>query len=271
MTKVFVSVKDIGDQAYKWIDARFSLKSVELGKEKYGASHVVNAVHWDLNDDLSDLSKSDGRQPMPEKKAIVELLRASGLELSDAILIYDDGGNPFATRAWWFLQYAGFKNASILKEGFEEIKQFGIPTTSKVSKPIRTAVNPIWQDEIYASRAFVEKVVTGENIGLLVDARAANRYRGETEPLDAIAGHIPGAINFDWELLKSEGQYRFDETTAQQLAEIAKGGKELIVYCGSGVTASPLYAMLAHYGYDNSRLYVGSYSDWVSKEDAEVE
>lgn len=271
MTNVFIGIKDLEDKAYKWIDARFSLKDAELGKKKYEESHVENAIHWDLNDDLSDLSKEGGRQPMPNKEALVELFQASGLMLEDPIIVYDDGGSPFATRAWWFLQYAGFKNASILLEGFEEIKQAGIPVTAATSQPVRTTVEPIWNESIYASRDFVEKTVSGEINNTLIDARAANRYLGETEPLDRIAGHIPGALNFDWEQLKKDGKYYFDDTIKNKLAEMVKTTEETTVYCGSGVTASPLYAMLAHYGYDNIRLYVGSYSDWVSKEDAPVE
>lgn len=271
MKKVFLSLKDIDYGAYKWIDARFSLKDAELGKQKYQESHVENAVHWDLNDDLSDLSKQDGRQPMPDKEALIELFQSSGLLIDDAIIVYDDGGSPFATRAWWFLQFAGFKNAFILLEGFEEIKQAGIPVTAENPQVNRTMVKPTWNEAIYASRGFVEQTVAGEIENTLIDARAANRYRGEIEPLDRVAGHIPGALNFDWEQLKKDGQYSFDGIIKSKLAEIADAAQELTVYCGSGVTASPLYAMLAHYGYDNIRLYVGSYSDWLSKEDAPVE
>lgn len=271
MKKVFISIKDIEPEAYKWIDARFSLKDAELGKKKYRESHVVNAVHWDLNDDLSDLGKQGGRQPMPDKEALVELFQASGLTLEDAIIVYDDGGNPFATRAWWFLQYAGFENAFILLEGFEEIKQAGIPVTPAIPQPKRSSVIQRWNESIYASRDFVEKTVSGGIDSTLIDARAANRYRGEIEPLDRVAGHIPGAFNFDWEQLKKEGHFQFDETIQNKLAEIANTTEEVTVYCGSGVTASPLYAMLIHYGYDNVRLYVGSYSDWVSKENAQIE
>ena len=271
MKKVFLSLKDVDYGAYKWIDARFSLKDAGLGKKQYSENHVKHAVHWDLNDDLSDLSKQGGRQPMPDKEALIELFQTSGLSIDDAIIVYDGGGSPFATRAWWFLQYAGFENAFILLEGFEEIKQAGIPVTVETPQPNRTLVKPVWNESIFASREFVEQIVSGEIENTLIDARAANRYRGEIEPLDRVAGHIPGALNFDWEQLKEDGQYIFDGTLKSKLAKVADAGQEVTVYCGSGVTASPLYAMLAHYGYNNVRLYVGSYSDWVSKEDAPVE
>ncbi len=271
MTDVFISINDIKFETYKWIDARFSLKDINEGKRKYEAEHVQDAVHWDLNDSLSDMSKNDGRQPMPDKEFLVELFRSSGLLLEDSVVVYDDGGSPFATRAWWFLQYAGFKNSFIVVEGFDEIKAAGIPCDQGMPAPVRTSVIPLWDEAIYASRDFVEETVAGETKSVLLDARAANRYRGEIEPLDRIAGHIPGALNFDWEQLKKDGDYFFDETIQKKLAEVAAPSEEITVYCGSGVTASPLYAMLKHYGYANVRLYIGSYSDWVSKTDASVE
>lgn len=271
MTNVFISVRDLEYESYKWIDARFSLKDANEGQRKYEQEHVKGAVHWDLNKDLSDMKKSDGRQPMPDKESLVELFERSGLSLNDSIAIYDDGGSPFATRAWWFLQYAGFKKSFIILEGYEAIKEAGIPVAHTKSSVKRTSVTPEWDESLYASRDFVERTVSGETGSVLLDARAGNRYRGEIEPLDPIAGHIPGALNFDWEQLKKDGGYHFDETIQKELAKVADPSKEITVYCGSGVTASPLYAMLAHYGYDNVRLYIGSYSDWVSKEGATVE
>jgi len=265
-----MSIKDIQFNDYKWIDARFSLKDSKLGKFNYENEHVLGAVHWDLNDDLSDMTKEDGRQPMPNKELLLELFQSSGLELEDAIAIYDDGGSPFATRAWWFLQYAGFKHAVILLEGFDALKEYGVPVTDEPTTLVRTSVMPQWNEAIYASRDFIEKTVSGETDSILIDARAAERYRGEIEPIDPVAGHIPGALNFDWEQLKKEGIFHFDEAIKEKLEQVADAEKTVTVYCGSGVTAAPVYAMLAHYGYENIRLYIGSYSDWVSREGAVV-
>ena len=271
MSIVFVSIKDIDTSDVKWIDARFSLADSDEGKRLYKDSHVSGAVHWDLNDDLSDLTKKDGRQPMPSKKSLVETFRRSGLNIEDRVLVYDDGGSPFATRAWWFLQYAGFENASIIIEGFKAIKDSGVPVNNATPLPKKTTVIPNWNESIYASREFVEKIVSGETANVLVDARAANRYRGDVEPLDRVAGHIPGALNFDWEQLKGDGKFQFDESLKAALVDLVDSNQQITVYCGSGVTASPLYAALSHYGYENIRLYIGSYSDWVSKEDARIE
>jgi len=271
MSQVFVSIHDFDSKNAKWIDARFSLSDATEGKTSYEKGHISGAVHWDLNEDLSDLTKKEGRQPMPNKTALVDLFRRSGLNLDDTILVYDDGGSPFATRAWWFLQYAGFHNASIVVEGYDAIKKSGVPVDQESPKPKRTTVNPNWDESIYATRAFVEDVVEGKESNLLVDARAAKRYRGEVEPLDRVGGHIPSAVNFDWEQLIGDGKFQIDETTKEKLASIVNPDENVTVYCGSGVTASPLYAMLSHLGYENIRLYIGSYSDWVSKENARIE
>lgn len=271
MTAVFVSIKQIDDKAFKWIDTRFSLTDEEKGAKEYHKSHVAGAQYWHLNDDLSDLTKVAGRHPMPDKEALVELFQSSGLSLNDSIIVYDDGGSPFATRAWWLLQYAGFKKAVIALEGFEAIKEYGIPVDNKVPQAKRTFVSPEWNESIYATRDFIEQAVSGEAKAVLLDARAVERYRGEVEPLDPIAGRIPGALNFDWELLKKNDVFNLDESIRESLENVVKASEEVTVYCGSGVTAAPVYAMLSHFGYPNVRLYVGSYSDWIRQKDAEIE
>lgn len=256
---------------YKWIDTRFSLQNPHEGRRHYETSHMAGAVYWDLEHDLSDMTKQYGRHPMPEKDALKMLFSTSGLELEDCIVIYDDGGSPFAARAWWLLQYAGFTNAVIALEGYQEIKEMGFPVETDIPVPTSTSVSPNWNETLYATREFVEDTVEGKTASLLLDARSAERHRGDYEPIDPIAGRIPGALNFDWEQLKVNGQYRMDESVKHELNTIVNPTEEVTVYCGSGVTAAPLYAMLVHNGYDNVHLYVGSYSDWISKEGAEVE
>ncbi|MFS0576330.1 sulfurtransferase [Sporosarcina sp. 179-K 3D1 HS] len=268
---MFVSVDELNTQQAKWIDARFSLQDSGEGRRLYNESHVSGAIYWDLLKDLSDMSKKDGRHPMPEKDALTELFRRSGLELDDLIIVYDQGGSPFAPRAWWFLHYAGFQHAVIALEGFDELQAKGLPVDTLEPSPARSAVQPVWNEELYASREFVEQTVAGDTGSRLVDARSAVRFRGEVEPIDPIAGRIPGALNFDWEQLKEDGRFHADATLREQLASVVKPEEEVTVYCGSGVTAAPLYAMLKQAEYPNVRLYVGSYSDWISKEDAPVE
>lgn len=271
MTNVFISVKDVNFADYKWIDTRFSLADANAGRKQYEEGHIAGAIYWDLNEDLSDTSKNAGRHPLPDKEQLIELFQVSGLALDKPILVYDDGGSPFATRAWWVLQYAGFTNAFIALEGIQEMKDAGIPFDTSVPEPARTAISPDWNESIYASRQDVKEVVQKGDDRILLDARAAERYRGEVEPLDKIAGHIPGALNFDWEQLKENHTFHLDESVKEKLDEVVNANKKITVYCGSGVTATPVYAALKHFGYDDVRLYVGSYSDWISQEDAEIE
>lgn len=271
MGKVFISLKELEGKTCKWIDARYALGDPAFGKNAYHQAHVEGAVHWDLGEDLSNVQEGGGRHPLPSQTELVDLFERSGLQVDDLIVVYDTGGSPFATRAWWILHYAGFTNAFVLLEGFNEIKAAGIPTTKKQPTIERTSVTPNWQEEIHLKRDDVEEIVAGKRPSTLVDARANARYRGEHEPLDRVAGHIPSALNFDWEQLKEDGVYQATDKVQEKLAHLANKTEELTVYCGSGVTATPIFAMLTHLGHKNVRLYAGSYSDWVSKEDAPVE
>lgn len=271
MANVFISVKDVNPKEVKWIDTRFSLQDPSVGKKKYTEGHITGAIYWDLEKDLSDMMKSSGRHPMPDQTALTELFQKSGLALEDTIVVYDDGGSPFAARAWWLLQYAGFKSTFIALEGYEEMKKAGLSVDRETPHPDPSVVVPNWQEEIYADRNFVRDIVNGEKDGKLLDARSAERYLGKHEPIDPIAGRIPGAVNLDWELLKEQGKFCINADVQSKLVQVAKVDEPITVYCGSGVTAAPLYAMLAEFRYGNIRLYVGSYSDWISHVEMMVE
>ena len=271
MTKVFTSISEVAINEVKWIDTRFSLQDKSSGRKRFEESHLVGAVYWDLEEDLSDMSRQQGRHPMPGKDSLTALFRESGLHLNDEIIIYDDGGSPFAARAWWILQYAGFTNSFILLEGFDAIRSTDIAITNEVSAPEKSDVVPVWDETIFASRQFVERTVAGETGHILLDARSGERYRGEVEPIDSIAGHIPGALNFDWEQLKKDGQFSLGQHVEEQLMQVVDKSDQITVYCGSGVTAAPLYAMLKQNDYDNVNVYIGSYSDWISRDKIEVE
>lgn len=270
MARIFASIDDLDITGVKWIDARYSLQNPEEGRAQYAKEHVAGAVHWDLDRDLSDASIRGGRHPLPGKEQLTELFRAGGLDLDDIIIVYDQGGSPFAARAWWILQYAGFKHAYIALEGFDQLKQSGIQTNDELVAPKRTNIIPNWQDHLSASRDDVISIVEGSQNAVLLDARAPERYRGEHEPIDPVAGHIPTAVNFDWVQLKRDSRYAVEEVKDELLQRVSPD-EEVVVYCGSGVTAAPLYAALKQLDYPNVRLYVGSFSDWISEGDLPVE
>ncbi|MGX9133894.1 sulfurtransferase [Rummeliibacillus sp. JY-2-4R] len=268
MGNVFVSVNDLEvakQNDYKWIDARFNLQNSDEGHGLYEERHIEKAIYWDLEKDLSDMQKDAGRHPMPDKEKLKNLLQQSGLQQEQSILIYDQGGAPFAARAWWMLQYAGFKNAKIVQEGFTALEQAGFKTTNAktIIEPTNLEIN--WQDYLYTDREGVKAIVEGKVNRTLLDARANIRYRGEVETIDKKAGHIPGAVNFDWEQLKQKGFLAPNDA----LLDVVSKDEPITVYCGSGVTASPLYAVLKEMNYENVQLYTGSFSDWISKYEVE--
>ncbi|HWK24180.1 MAG TPA: sulfurtransferase [Ureibacillus sp.] len=264
MGKVFVSAHEV--KLGRFIDTRFNLQDSEWGKQAFQKGHIQGAVYWDLEQDLSDMTKNDGRHPMPSKEHLQQLFEQAGLNKDDFIYIYDQGGSPFSARAWWMLKYANFQNVYLVNGGFEALKQAGFVVTNDETIYDRSNLTLDWNESIYSSRENVKSIVDGHKQAVLLDARSGARYRGETEPLDKVAGHIPTAKNFDWEQLKQGLElHANDELLSRFNLE-----DEIVVYCGSGVTASPLYAILANSGYENIKLYVGSYSDWITQYEVET-
>ncbi|XRD26338.1 sulfurtransferase [Lysinibacillus fusiformis] len=264
MGKVFKSVDEIQFDGVRFIDTRFDLQDKEAGKKAFEEGHATGAIYIDLEQQLSDMDSKDGRHPMPNKEKLTSVFQELGLRYEDQIVIYDQGAAPFAPRAWWMLTYAGFPNVVIVNGGASAL-EMKIPFTKDVVKYPPTFIDFVWKDELYAPRQAVKAIVDGEVKATLLDARAAERYRGEVEPLDKVADHIPTAKNFDWEQLKNEGQLHTNDALRQKVTP----DEHIVVYCGSGVTASPLYAVLADEGYENIQLYVGSFSDWITQYDVE--
>ncbi|MFF2752740.1 sulfurtransferase [Psychrobacillus sp. NPDC058041] len=269
MSKVFIDLKDFGAKNVRYIDTRFELGNGDAGRVMYEAGHLEGAIYWDLEKDLSDMQSIYGRHPMISKDKMTNLVEQAGLLVDDSIVIYDQGGSPFALRAYFLLEWAGFSNIHVLREGYEEAKNV-LPVSDLVPNYPHTNVTLNWKDEQYIDIETVKKIVAGEIEAQLIDARSAIRYRGENEPIDAVAGHIPTALNFDWEQLKQNGMFLKQDALKEKLSGLTDLTKPVIAYCGSGVTAAPLYGSLKEAGYDNVKLYVGSYSDWIREHEVET-
>ncbi|MGK7378216.1 sulfurtransferase [Planococcus sp. 1R117A] len=262
-----VYIKTTDTENYRWIDARFELHNPESGRQLYAEEHVKGAVFWDLNDDLSDMASNAGRHPMPSKEQLAELIRTSGLTHEDSIVIYDQGGTAYAPRAWWLLKYAGFEKVYISKIGFEALKKQGIEVSNETPSYAPSKIDLTFNDAIYADQEYVKKVINGEELGVLVDARSAKRYAGIEEPIDPVAGRVPGARNFDLEQLVKNKQFVDDA----DFSSVLQKNEPAVIYCGSGVSAAGLYAALAEKGHESLRLYTGSFSDWIRNESNVVE
>ncbi|MDN7225771.1 sulfurtransferase [Planococcus sp. N064] len=262
-----VFIKTTDTEKYRWIDARFDLQHPETGREQYAKQHVEGAIHWDLNNDLSDMASNAGRHPMPSKEQVAELIKKSGLAPEDEVVVYDQGGTAFAARAWWLLKYAGFEKVYISKLGFEALKKQGIRVSNEL--PEYPSSNPElkFNESIYADQEDVKNIIDGKELGVLVDARSPKRFAGIEEPIDPVAGRIPGAHNFDLEQLVKNKQFIEDA----DFSSVLHKNEPAVVYCGSGVSAAGLYAVLAEKGHESLRLYTGSFSDWIRNEDNVVE
>jgi len=255
-------------------DCRFSLMQPELGRQQYAAEHIPGAVYLDLNQDLSSpVQPHGGRHPLPDVDTLRQKLTAMGI-VSDSpeptlVVAYDDSRLAFAARFWWLLRYLGHDRVAVLDGGWSAWKSAGYPVTAEIPVPRTGHFIPRLRPEQGVDIAQVKARKDQPGV-VLMDAREAERYRGDREPIDPIAGHIPGAVNYPWQTVTDgEGTVRSPAELRQTFAPLANA-QEIIVYCGSGVTACVNLLSLELAGIANSKLYVGSWSDWCSYPDAPI-
>lgn len=247
------------------IDCRFSLADAELGQKQYQESHIPGAFYLDLNRDLaSPVDKHGGRHPLPNIAELADKLSAIGIDFQNTlVVVYDNSRLAFAARLWWLLRYMGHSKVAVLDGGFSGWKAAGYPVTNILPEPREGVFVPElrsnWIVDIEAVKA--RKDLPGK---VLVDSRESDRYLGLREPIDPIAGHIPGAVNYPWQDVTDEGsKVRSPSEQKQRWSELETDA-EIMVYCGSGVTACVNLLSLEIAGIPNAKLYPGSWSDWCS-------
>ncbi|WP_034671874.1 sulfurtransferase [Ectobacillus panaciterrae] len=261
----------IHDESVRIIDCRFDLGNTSLGQEQYLKEHIVNALYFNLDTDLSgNIATHGGRHPLPDLELFVEKLSDAGIDQDTTIVAYDSQHGAMASRFWWMLTYLGHHKAFVLNGGFPEWKKQGLPTTEQV--PVFTRKNFIaypQHDMLVHMEDVKERLEKGHDF-ILIDSREPGRYKGLEEPIDAKAGHIPTAHNQFWkEGVTAEGMFKSKEEQEERFKVLDKN-KEIIVYCGSGVTACPNVLAMKSAGFSNVKLYGGSWSDWISYEDNPV-
>lgn len=256
------------DPDLRVLDCRYALSDPLLGRLAYLEGHVPGAVYADLETDLSGPVQpggAGGRHPLPDPQVLAAWLGAAGIGDGSTVVCYDDpsGGQGFyAARAWWLLRWLGHREVYVLDGGWPAYLAAGGEVSTEEPTPTPANFTPQVQPEMVATAGEVQARSADT---VLIDARAPERYRGETEPLDRKAGHIPGAVNRPFSAgLDEQGRFRSAEAQTERLNV---GDAPTITYCGSGVSATPnlLARELAGVplGPDN-RLYAGSWSDWVS-------
>lgn len=254
------------------VDCRFSLTEPEKGKSEYLQSHLPGAVFFDLETDLSSpVQFHGGRHPLPILKEFIAKLENAGIDKDKLVVAYDYGEGAYAARFWWMLQYLGHENVYVLDGGFKGWVEGEYPVTKEIPSFEKTKFHFRIQPELLATTEEVKEVVEKQlSSKILIDSREEKRYLGLEEPIDKKAGRIPGAINKPWMEGLSRNRYKSVVEQKQRFVNVDPN-KEIIVYCGSGVTAAPNYLALREAGFEKVKLYVGSFSDWISYEENKIE
>ncbi|MBB6670401.1 sulfurtransferase [Cohnella nanjingensis] len=248
-------------------DVRFVLGEPEAGQAAYVRGHIPGAVFFDLNKDLSGPKETHGGgHPLPAMDEFARKLGEAGIDAGTEVIVYDDQGGSIAARLWWMLKHAGHERVRLLAEGFSAWRDAGFPVTAEPPRPIARTFVPRVDDRLRATVADVRAGLERRDRVVLVDSRIPRRYTGEDATKYAKAGHIPGAINRYWEDGSPGGVFLGAEAQWERFEGIP-ADRDIIVYCGAGVTACPNVLALTEAGYPNVRLYVGSWSDWISYED----
>ncbi len=252
------------DEGVRIVDLRWYLKG-KRGADEYGAGHLPGAVFLDLESDLT-APAGPGRHPIPGAEQLTRAMRLAGVNAGDHVVVYDDAGGSIASRLWWLLRRHGHDRVSVLDGGLAAWTSAGGPlTTDPIAPPTGNfqagPPSPEWP--VIDKHAVRDR----SKDALLLDARSADRYRGDSEPVDARPGHVPGAKSAPWSDNVKEGRFLAKEELHARYAALgAREASSVIAYCGSGVTACHDILALELAGFPHATLYEGSWSDWARDE-----
>jgi thiosulfate/3-mercaptopyruvate sulfurtransferase len=253
-------------------DCRFSLAEPKLGYELYKKDHIEGAFYADLDQHLSGtVSTHGGRHPLPSVNILSQFLSSCGVDSEKIVIAYDDQSGSNAARFWWLMKYAGLKNVYVMQGGYTHYKEKGFAVSSKMPNKKSTEFKPQINEDMAITRDQLANAIKGRD-SLVIDAREPNRYKGVTEPIDAIAGHIPTAINVPWETnFYKPGWWKEKKDLESIYKKHVLEDKPTIMYCGSGVTACVNVLAMSEAGFKMPILYAGSWSDWISYSNYEIE
>ncbi|WP_448135554.1 sulfurtransferase [Stenotrophomonas rhizophila] len=254
--------------AVRVMDARFALADPQSGAQAYAQGHIPGALHADLNRDLADLGKTgQGRHPLPDSDAFAATLGRWGIAPDTQVVVYDAAdGSMAAARLWWLLRLIGHARVAVLDGGVAAWQAAGLALTT--DQPVVEPLPP------YPGRFDRARIATVDEVaarlkhapGWLLDARAGERFRGDVEPLDPVAGHVPGAVNRPFALNVADGRLRpaSDLRAALQPLIGTHAPEQVVLMCGSGVTACHLLLAMEVAGLHGAKVYADSWSGWVS-------
>lgn len=258
----------LSDNTVMILDCRFSLAgqgSADYGQRVYREGHLPGAVFMHLDDDLSSpIQATTGRHPLPDADKLAAKLRQSGLNKAQQVVVYDDCGGAMAARTWWLLRYLGHDAVALLDGGFPQWSAQGYAVCQDI---------PVLDEGDFVAdlradmNLSVEAVIRETSVGsvTLIDARGAERYRGEQEPIDPVAGHIPDALNRPLTDNLQDGYFKPAEQLLAEWNVLLEGRNPntIVHYCGSGVTACHNLLSMERAGLSGARIYAGSWSEWI--------
>lgn len=263
------------NSGWRLFDCRFVLTDPEEGERRYRTGHIPGAHYLHLDRDLAGtVTPRTGRHPLPIPEYLAKKLAAAGVNNSTQIVAYDDAGGAFAARLWWLLRWLGHPQVAVLDGGITQWVKEERPVTQELPVTVPSGDfqprpdNALWINSEVAQRQ------SRERTGRLLDARAPSRFRGEQESIDAVAGHVPGAVNLPFAGNVSENSCFKSSGALRQRFEAALQGvslAETVCMCGSGVTACHNLLAMEVAGMRGARLYAGSWSEWIREPSRPVE
>lgn len=256
----------LNDPAWCVVDCRHDLFDHAMGRREYDAGHIEGAFFGDIERDLAGPhTGSNGRHPMPERERLVELFRSWGVSNQSPLVAYDAHGSQFAVRLWWLARWLGHEQAAVLDGGWQAWLAAGGATSRQ---------RPVRDRGTFAARTplatCVDAAYVADHLGdlrtVILDARAVERYAGEQEPIDPVAGHIPGALNRFWQLNLVDGKFKSRSQLRAEFESLLSGrdAASVVHQCGSGVTSCHNLLAMEIAGLPGGQLYAGSWSEWVA-------
>lgn len=257
----------VADPLWVVFDCRFTLTETEAGRNAYNQAHIPGAVYAHLEEDLSGaITQTSGRHPLPDIESFVNFLSQSGVDKSKQVVVYDDAFGSVAGRLWWMLRWAGHDKVALLDGGLPAWQRDGHEMDQRQPQIQKADFTADVRTELFVSSQDVVEIIEDKSYRV-IDARAEERFVGDVEPFDNVAGHVPGAINmpYDDNLAISGGFETKEELANLYMENLGEIKADHVVHmCGSGVTACHNILAMEHAGLTGSRLYVGSWSGWIT-------
>ena len=259
--------KHLGDPSWRIVDCRYNLNAIDEGLAQYNIEHIPYAVYAHLKYDLSSpVTEKTGRHPLPDIKKLKQTFGDWGIDDTIQVVVYDNAAGSYAARLWWLLRWLGHDNVAVLNGGFDIWKQQGLPVTSEIPQIPETTFIGQPDMTMVADTQAVEQLLEQSDTNL-IDVRDPKRFQGQTEPIDRIAGHIPGAINVPWKSNTDENGLYLAKAQLHDFYKTILHGippDKTVFMCGSGVTACHTLVALEYIGIKGARLYPGSWSEWIA-------